>query len=132
MTRAASAGKKRPSGTPVARAEPSGRPATLTALATCFFFSGAASLMLEVVWTRELRLVFGSTPLAVSTILVAYMLGLGLGGLGGSRLAGRLGDGVRAFGFAEICIGLYALLVPAAFWLMPALNREVLHSLAFW
>ncbi len=57
----------------------------LAATAGCLFASGAASLILEVVWARSLRLVFGSTTLAVSTVLVAYMLGLGLGGLLGGR-----------------------------------------------
>src|SRR5215831_14754001 len=72
------------------------------AVALCLFLSGAASLMLEVVWTRLLRLVFGSTTLAVSTILVAYMSGLGLGGLAGGRTAARLRNGVRTYGMVEV------------------------------
>lgn len=102
------------------------------ALAVCFFLSGAGSLILEVVWTRLLRLVFGSTTLAVSTILVAYMLGLGLGGLVGGRLARRVAHGVRAYGWIEIAAGVYALLVPVILSVMPLINREVLHSLSFW
>ena len=54
--------------------------------------------MLEVVWTRHLRLVFGTTTLAISTILVAYMAGLGIGGFLGGRLSPRVRDGVRAYG----------------------------------
>jgi spermidine synthase len=90
------------------------------------------SLALEVVWTRELRLVFGSTTLAASTILVAYMLGLGLGGLAGGRVAGRLRDGVRTYGVLEVAIGLYALLVPWLLTLLPGLDRALLHGLGFW
>src|SRR5262249_8022628 len=131
-TRARRAATKRIGREPVARTEPSVPRATLAALVICFFFSGAASLMLEVVWTRQLRLVFGSTTLAVSTILVAYMLGLGLGGLGGWRLAGRLRDGVRAFGLVEIGIGFYALVLPLMLSIMPALNQGLLQSLSFW
>ena len=73
----------------------------LFALGACFFLSGMGSLALEVVWTRQMRLVFGSTTLAASTILVAYMLGLGVGGLLGGRVASRLRDGVRAYGTAR-------------------------------
>ncbi len=104
----------------------------LLALGACFFLSGMGSLALEVVWTRHMRLVFGSTTLAASTILVAYMLGLGLGGLAGGKVAGRLRDGVRAYGRMEIAIGLYALAVPWMLDLLPELSRTVLAGMSFW
>ncbi len=90
------------------------------------------SLALEVVWTRALRLTFGSTTLAASTILVAYMLGLGVGGLLGGRVASRLRDGIRAYGWIEVAIGAYALAVPWLLSLLPELNRAVLGELSFW
>jgi spermidine synthase len=102
------------------------------AVGICVFASGAASLSLEVVWSRLLRLVFGSTTLAVTTILVAYMLGLGIGGLLGGRFAKRLGNGVRAYGWMEVAIGVYALVVPWILGHYPALNRTVLAPLDFW
>ncbi|RKZ06287.1 hypothetical protein DRQ32_11350, partial [bacterium] len=102
------------------------------AIAACLLASGAASLTLEVVWSRLLKLVFGSTTLAISTILVAYMLGLGLGGLLGGRLAARLRNGLRAYGWIEIGIGVYALLVPTLLSLFPLANRLVLGALPFW
>src|SRR5258705_7954264 len=95
----------------------------LHALATCFFLSGLGSLVLEVVWTRQLRLIFGSTTLAASTILVAYMLGLGLGGLLGGRVAHRLRDGIRSYGTIEIAVGLLALIVPFLLAALPPLAR---------
>jgi spermidine synthase len=102
------------------------------ALGACFFLSGTASLMLEVVWTRLLRLVFGSTTLAVSTILVAYMLGLALGGLAGGRITARLRNGVRGYAWIEIAIGLYAVLVPSILGVFPLLNRAVFSNLTIW
>jgi spermidine synthase len=104
----------------------------LFALALCFFLSGLGSLALEVVWTRQLRLVFGSTTLAASTILVAYMLGLGLGGLLGGRLSRRAASGVKLYGWIEIAIGVYALAVPTIFGFFPELNRSWLATLGFW
>ncbi|MBI4583835.1 MAG: hypothetical protein HY717_07410 [Planctomycetes bacterium] len=95
----------------------------LAFISILLFFTGAGSLILEVVWSRLLRLVFGSTTLAVSTILVAYMLGLGLGGLWGGRLSGRLKNGLKAYGWIEIGIGLYAFLAPAILSLYPHANR---------
>jgi spermidine synthase len=98
----------------------------------CLFLSGTASLVLEVVWSRLLRLVFGSTTLAVSTILVAYMLGLGLGGLLGGRIAARLRNGVRAYGWIEVGVGLYAVAVPFILDLFPLLDRTLLAGQGFW
>ncbi|MBP7572050.1 MAG: fused MFS/spermidine synthase, partial [Acidobacteria bacterium] len=107
-------------------------PRRLGAVALCLVLSGAGSLTLEVVWTRYLRLVFGSTTLAISTVLVAYMLGLGLGGLAGGRWARRFRDGVRTYALFEIGIGLYALAVPWILGLYPLLNRFLLADLTFW
>jgi spermidine synthase len=101
-------------------------------VAACLFLSGAGSLVLEVVWTRLLRLVFGSTTLAVSTVLVAYMLGLGLGGLFGGRIAARLRNGVRAYGLMEIGIALYAFAVPSLLALLPQLTGALFAELSFW
>lgn len=98
----------------------------------CFFLSGVAALSLEMVWSRSLRLVFGSSTLAISTVLVAYMLGLGLGGLVGGRIAGRLRHGVRAYGWIEIGIGVYALSVP--WWLdrLPPIESAWFAASGFW
>ncbi len=41
--------------------------------------SGAASLIYQVAWMRRLVLVFGSTTLATSTVLVAFLGGLAVG-----------------------------------------------------
>src|SRR5262249_46651363 len=50
-------------------------------LGVCFFLSGATALVYEVVWLRVLGLVFGHTVYAVTTVLSAFMAGLGLGSL---------------------------------------------------
>ena len=48
---------------------------------TLFMLSGASGLMLEVVWSRMLGWLLGATTWSVMTILVAFMGGLGLGGI---------------------------------------------------
>lgn len=101
-------------------------------LALCLTVSGAASLVLEIVWMRELRLAFGSTALATSTILVAYMLGLGFGGWLGGRIAARLSSPLRTYGLLEIIVGGYALIVP---WLCRTFVAELgswLVQLDYW
>src|SRR3954454_13180742 len=91
-------------------------------LRACFFLSGASGLVFEMVWTRMLTLVFGSTTLAVSTVLTAFMGGLGLGSFLAGRFADRLREPVRLYAAAEATIGLYALVVPAVVAYYPHLN----------
>src|SRR5215831_11566891 len=89
----------------------------------CFFLSGASGLILEMLWTRMLTLVFGSTTLAVSTVLTAFMGGLGLGSFLAGKMADRLKTPVRVYAAVEASIGAYALLVPLVVSLYPSLNR---------
>ena len=88
----------------------------------CFFLSGSSGLAFEMVWTRELTLVFGSTTLAISTVLSVYMGGLALGSLMAGRFADRIRDPLRAYAVAEAGVGLYALAVPFVLRLYPHLN----------
>ncbi|HEX3698757.1 MAG TPA: fused MFS/spermidine synthase [Polyangia bacterium] len=89
----------------------------------CFFLSGASGLVLEMLWTRMLTLVFGSTTLAVSTVLTAFMGGLGLGSYLAGKFADRLKNPLRSYALAEAAVGLYALLVPWVISFYPGLNR---------
>jgi spermidine synthase len=94
-----------------------------TVILGCFFLSGASGLVLEMLWTRMLTLVFGSTTLAVSTVLTAFMGGLGLGAYLAGRVADRLRAPARTYALTEAAIGAYALLVPVAISFYPGLNR---------
>ena len=44
-----------------------------------FVLSGAAGLVYEIVWSRQLVLVFGNTTQAVSTILTGFFGGMAIG-----------------------------------------------------
>ena len=81
----------------------------------CFILSGATGLIYEVLWMRMLGLVFGATTLAVSTVLAAFMGGLALGSALAGRLAPRIRKPIAAYGWIEIGIAIYALLVPFLF-----------------
>ena len=73
-----------------------------------FFCSGATALIYEVVWSKYLTLMFGSTVQAQTVVLAVYMGGLALG----NRLFGKKADATRqplaAYGYLELIIGLYA------------------------
>ncbi len=85
-----------------------------------FFFSGATGLVYEVVWSKFLSQMFGSTIYAQTVVLAVFMGGLALG----NRLFGKWADGlrrpVRAYGCLEIAIGVYA-------WIFHALDMGVDH-----
>lgn len=89
--------------------------ATRLVVLLIFFVSGAAGLAYEVVWTRQLGLVFGVTTYAVSTVLAVFMGGLALGSALFGRWVDRRPNPLRVYALLEIGIGLYALLVPFLF-----------------
>lgn len=77
-----------------------------------FFGSGATALIYEVVWSKFLSQMFGSTIYAQTVVLAAFMGGLALG----NRIFGAWADGlrqpVRSYGLLEILVGVYAFLFP--------------------
>jgi spermidine synthase len=87
----------------------------LLLICVCFTLSGAAGLIYEVLWMRMLGLVFGATTIALSVVLAAFMGGLALGSALTGRSALRVARPLRAYGWIEIAIGLYALIVESAF-----------------
>jgi len=80
----------------------------------CFLLSGFAALLYQTAWTREFAFVFGSSELAVSVVLAAYMGGLALGAAAAGRWAARVRRPVRVYAVLELGIGGCALLVPVA------------------
>jgi predicted membrane-bound spermidine synthase len=77
-----------------------------------FFCSGATALVYEVIWSKFLSQMFGSTIYAQTVVLAAFMGGLALGNKFFGRWADRLQQPVRAYGYLEIAIGLYAFFFP--------------------
>lgn len=77
-----------------------------------FLASGAAGLVYQVVWTRLLTLVLGSTIFAVTAVLTSFMAGLGLGSFLLSRVADRPLRSLRLYALLEIGVGVYAFLFP--------------------
>src|SRR5438046_7184194 len=97
-------------------------------LAICFLFSGATGLIYEVVWARMLGLVFGATTIAISAVLAAFMGGLALGSALAAKPGVRIRRPLRAYALMEICIGLYALIVPALFRVADILYAVIWQS----
>ena len=86
-----------------------------------FFCSGATALIYEVIWSKYLALMLGSTIQAQTVVLAVFMGGLALG----NRLFGVWADRVRQplalYGYLEVAIGLYAFFFSSVYKLADAI-----------
>lgn len=77
-----------------------------------FFLSGATGLVYELLWVRVLYQSFGSTIQSVTTVVAAYMGGLGLGAWLFGRLADRRARPAALYGWLELAIGVFGICSP--------------------
>jgi predicted membrane-bound spermidine synthase len=77
-----------------------------------FILSGAAGLVYELIWVRQLYQVFGSTIHSVTTVVAAYMGGLGMGAWVLGRRADRHARPEILYGLLELAIGIFGLASP--------------------
>ncbi len=90
--------------------------ASLLLLTGCFALSGTAALVYQTAWTRQFAIVFGTSELAVATVLAAYMGGLALGALLAERFLPRITRPVLTYALLELGIALSAMF--AVPWLL--------------
>jgi spermidine synthase len=106
----------RPAGSPLvadaADGVGSARWSTHDSLRLAFAASGCAALIYEIVWFHLLRLVIGASALSVGIVLAGFMGGMFLGSLWFARLISRERNPLRVYGFLEIGIGLFGILMP--------------------
>ena len=77
----------------------------------CFTLAGSSGLIYEILWTRKLGFIFGSTELALSVCLwTAYLAGLALGSYFAGRIAIPLDHLGRDFAAMQLAIGVCGLL----------------------
>ena len=84
-------------------------PLPLALVAVCFFGSGLTGLVYELIWTRRLYAVFGSTTYSVTTVLAAFMAGLGLGSYVVGRRVDAVRSGFRTYAWLELGVAAFAL-----------------------
>lgn len=103
-------------------------------IAPLLFCSGAAALLYQMVWLRELRLIFGASTSASAAVLAMFMGGLGAGGLVLGKRADVRRDPLMLYANLELGVaGLTALtpfLVDGSRWLYSALGGTVTLGLA--
>ncbi|MEM7144397.1 MAG: fused MFS/spermidine synthase [Verrucomicrobiota bacterium] len=95
----------------------------------CFLLSGIAALLYQTVWMRHFSILFGTSELAVVTVLIAYMGGLALGAATIGLIIDRLQRPILLYALLEIGIALSAALVPPALQLIRSLRIAFLGGL---
>jgi spermidine synthase len=83
-----------------------------------FWASGFASLLYQVIWQRKLFTIYGTNIEAITVVVTAFMLGLGVGSLiGGALSRDPKRNVLQIFGLVEVGIGLYgAISIPLIDW----------------
>ncbi len=95
-----------------------------------FILSGASALIYEVIWMRQLTLVFGSTVFATSTVLTAFMAGLALGSFYfGRKIDENKMSPLKLYAILEAGIGGFCLIWPLLLTVLTAIyvliNRHI-------
>lgn len=75
-----------------------------------FFFSGAAALGYQVIWTKLFALTLGHEFRSAMIVIAAFFAGMGLGAAASQRILSLAGS--RAFGFIELGIGIWGFFTP--------------------
>ena len=91
---------------PVAPLAPVAPEAPRTAIYVAAGLSGFTALGAEVVWTRQLSLLFGASVYTFSLILAVFLAGLGIGGFAGSTLAKRSSNPRALLATVQVLLGI--------------------------
>ncbi|SEO72056.1 fused MFS/spermidine synthase [Aquisalimonas asiatica] len=98
----------------------------LAATAGLFLLSGFAALVYQVLWVRELGLLFGNTAQAAALAIAIFFAGLAAGGWFWGRLAPRVRSPLKVFGLLELGVAATAVghfvLIDLYHIIYPALN----------
>ncbi len=98
-------------------------------IALAFFGSGAAGLIYEISWLRQIGLLFGHTVQAASIVVGSFFAGMGLGYLIAARLLRRARP-LIGYALAEWIAGGWACLIPVLLAVLerPAFAAVLHHS----
>lgn len=77
-----------------------------------FFLSGAAALIYEISWTRQIGLLFGHTVHAAAIVLASYFAGMAIGYLLGAKCSSRMSP-LKGYAIAEVVVAAWAFVIPA-------------------
>ena len=101
---------------------------------SAFFLSGFASLAYEVLWTRVLSLVLGSSVYAFTIMLSTFLAGIGIGSIAFAPFVDRCRRPVFWFAVLEAAIGFFALASVFIYRELPFIffNLKLSFAESFW
>ena len=76
-----------------------------------FFLSGAAALIYEISWTRQIGLLFGHTVHAASIVLASYFAGMSIGYWAGAKWSSRVSP-LLVYAIAELMVVAWTFAIP--------------------
>ncbi|MBL8915967.1 MAG: spermidine synthase [Archangium sp.] len=91
--------------------------------------SGATGLVYELTWSKRLANLLGNTGQAHAIVLSTFMGGLALGAFLLGRRADRARRPLALYGFLELGIGAYALVMPSVLEVMASVYLKVAPGL---
>jgi spermidine synthase len=97
-------------------------------LLLAYAISGAAALVYEIAWMRELGALLGSTAYASGTMLSAFMAGLGIGSLAGARLARTTKHPLRDAARAELAVAAASVIALLGIRFLPGVFFDALQT----
>jgi spermidine synthase len=106
-----------------ARSAPAAAPAGAGWILPAIALSGAVSFAYEVLWTRLLGHLIGSSVQAFATMLASFLLGIALGSAVAARLATSRERAAQGFGIAQLGIALASYAALALADRLPQLSR---------
>lgn len=90
---------------------------------TLLFFSGFASLVYQVLFTRLFNIVFGLFIHSTVMVVATYMIGLSLGYFLSRNI--KTSNNLSFYGYLELIIGIYSVIVLASFGIIDKLYTTI-------
>ncbi len=105
----------------------------MTGICTVFFASGAASLICEVVWFKQLQIVLGSSISVTSVVVASFFSGLALGSLICGRMTDRWRHLLRSYAWLEFTLAITSatvmfILADSELWIGPIASWLSINS----
>ena len=73
-----------------------------------FFLSGVAGIIYQILWMREVQLLFGNTAQSAAIVLLVFFLGMAFGNAWGGRLSARVHNPLITYAGIEFAIAIAA------------------------
>jgi len=93
------------------------------------FLSGISILVYEIIWVRQLALIFGNTIMATTIVIAIFMAGLGFGSLYFGRKVDKTLQPLGLFSILQFSIAVFALAAFIVFQRLPNLQRTLYQAL---